>query len=384
MNSENSSLERKSVNYFHLGGVAAVVVSLLLLIVLLWNQETKVRSEARNKAAALSAGPRVRVVAAKPGTQDRTVSLAGEARPYASVTLYAKVSGYLKDIKVDKGDKVTGDQILATIESPELDRQYAGALADAKNKRLDAARYRALLQSGSVSEQMADNVETTAKIAEETAASLKAQQEYLIVRAPFAGTITARFVDPGALLQAAVSAQTTAQGLVSLSQTDRLRVYVYPDQKTASMIQVGDRGEVADTSRPDTKVPATVSRTSGELDAKTRTLLVELDVDNREGKILAGSFVKVSLTFQTPPHVEIPVEALVSRPDKTLVAILGDENKVKLREVTIADSNGKVAKISSGLKDGAQVILNAGQGISEGDKVQPIKEGSGRKESKSK
>lgn len=374
MNRAKSNPERKKVNYFFVGGVAAVVVSLVFLIALILHQEDSVRSEAQSRAAALAAGKRVRVAAAKVGNPERTVSLPGEARPYATVTLYAKVSGYLKDIKVDKGDKVTQDQVLATIESPELDRQYAGALADAKNKRLDAERYRTLLASGSVSEQQADNVETTAKVAEETAASLKAQMEYLTVRAPFEGTITARYVDPGALLQAAVSAQTTAQGIVSISQTDRLRVYVYPDQKTAGLVRVGDRGEVADASVPDAKVPATVGRTSGELDVKTRTLLVELDVDNREGKILAGSFVKVSLKVQTRPYVQIPVEALVIRAEKTLVATLNDKNQANFHEVTVADSDGKVAQISSGLKDGEQVILNAGEGISEGDTVQPVKD----------
>jgi membrane fusion protein (multidrug efflux system) len=372
MDNEETNPEDKKVSYFFVSGTAAVVICLLLLIALAWKKEADVRSEAAIRAAEAAKGKRVRVVTAKAGKSERTISLPGEARPYASVTLYAKVSGYLKDIKVDKGDKVTKDQVLATIESPELDRQYAGALADAKNKRLDAARYRALLQSGSVSEQMADNVETTAKVAEETAASLQAQRQYLTVRAPFGGTITARFVDPGALLQAAVTAQTTAQGLVSISQTDRLRVYVYPDQKTANMIQVGDRGEVTDTSRPEVKVPAIVTRTSGELDVKTRTLLVELDVDNSEGKILAGSFVKVSLTISTLPYVEMPVEALISRADKTLVAILSDHNTVSLHKVTIADSDGKVVKLSSGLKEGQQVILNAGQGIQEGEKVQPI------------
>lgn len=374
MNRAKSNPERKKVNYFFVGGVAAVVVSLVFLIALILHQEDSVRSEAQSRAAALAAGKRVRVAAAKVGNPERTVSLPGEARPYATVTLYAKVSGYLKDIKVDKGDKVTQDQVLATIESPELDRQYAGALADAKNKRLDAERYRTLLASGSVSEQQADNVETTAKVAEETAASLKAQMEYLTVRAPFEGTITARYVDPGALLQAAVSAQTTAQGIVSISQTDRLRVYVYPDQKIAGLVRVGDRGEVADASVPDAKVPATVSRTSGELDLKTRTLLVELDVDNREGKILAGSFVKVSLKVQTRPYVQIPVEALVIRAEKTLVATLNDKNQANFHEVTVADSDGKVAQIFSGLKDGEQVILNAGEGISEGDTVQPVKD----------
>ncbi|MBI4964549.1 MAG: efflux RND transporter periplasmic adaptor subunit [Desulfomonile tiedjei] len=379
MNRADSNTERRGVNYFFAGGVAAIVLGLLLLIVLVWVQESNVRSEARAREAALAAGKRVRVVAAKPGNPERTVSLAGEARAYAAVTLYAKVSGYLKDIKVDKGDKVEADQVLAIIESPELDRQYLAAVADAKNKRLDAERYRALLKSGSVSEQMADNIETTAKVAEENAAALKAQLEYLVVRAPFVGTVTARFVDPGALLQAAVTAQTTAQGVLSVSQTDRLRVYVYPDQRTASLVQVGDRAEVTDPSGSGTKLPATVSRTSGELDVKTRTLLVELEVDNREGKILAGSFVKVSLTVRTPPYVEIPVEALVMRSDKTFVAIPDDENKVTFREVTLSDSDGKLVKVSAGLKDGERVILGGGGGLSEGDKVQPIKEDSGKK-----
>ena len=99
-----------------------------------------------------------------------------------------------------------------------------------------------------------------------------------VMRAPFDGIITARYADPGALVQAATSAQTTALPVVALSQTDRLRVYVYPDQKTASSVQMGDKAEVSDVTRPETKLSATVSRTTGELDVKTRTLLVEIEL----------------------------------------------------------------------------------------------------------
>ena len=115
------------------------------------------------------------------------------------------------------------------------------ALADANNKRLDAQRYEQLLKSGSVSQQSADTMATTAKVAEETAAYLGVQKGYEMVRAPFSGTVSARYVDPGALVQSATSAQTTALPIVTLSELDLLRVYVYPDQKTASLVKIGDR-----------------------------------------------------------------------------------------------------------------------------------------------
>ena len=151
-------------------------------------------------------------------------------------------------------------------------------------------------------------------------------------------------------------------------------MYVYPDQKTASSVQLGDKAEVSDATRPETKVSATVSRTTGELDVKTRTLLVEIELDNREGKILAGSFVQVTLFIHIPATIEIPAGGLVMRGDKAFVGTLDAQNKAIFREVTVYESDGKAVRLLSGISEGDQVMLNIGQSISEGDQVQPEEE----------
>jgi membrane fusion protein, multidrug efflux system len=300
------------------------------------------------------------------------VSLWGEARPYATVTLYAKVSGYISEIRVDKGDHVEADQVLAIVESPELNRQYDAAVADAKNKRSDAERNRPLLKSGAISPQNFDRIEATAEVAEQTAASLLAQKDYEKIRAPFAGTIAIRFVDPGALVQNATTAQTSALPVVTLSNTDRLRIYVYADQKTAGSIRVGDRVEVTDPTRRDVKVSATVTRTSGELDPKTRTLLVEIEVDNKDKNIIAGSFVQVNANIKMPPGVEVPTQALIIRENKKFVAVINNDNKVNLRPVQIDESDGKNIKLRSGVEEGERVALSVSNDVEEGAIVRPV------------
>jgi membrane fusion protein, multidrug efflux system len=378
MSDTQSGTAEKRRRRLFLGGALAVLVSLILLSGLIWRDEVRLRHEEKSRKDSLAHGPKVRVAKAKKAPEVKPVVLVGEAFPYANVTLYAKISGYLQEIRVDKGDQVKADQIVAVLDSPELNKQYAAALADARNKRADAERFQYLLKSGSISIQNAENAETTAKIAEDNAAALKAQKDYEVMRAPFDGIITARYADPGALVQAATSAQTTALPVVALSQTDRLRVYVYPDQKTASSVQLGDKAEISDATRPEIKVSATVSRTTGELDPKTRTLLVEIDLDNREGKILAGSFVQVTLFIHIPATIEIPAVGLVMRGDKSFVGTLDAQNKATFREVTVYESDGTTVRLLSGISDGDQVMLNIGQSISEGDQVQPEKDESDR------
>ncbi len=368
----------KRTRALFLGGTLLAVLAAVLLAVLLVNQRVHLQNEAKAKSSAAGTGPRVRVITATPAPTSRTVIFVGEARPYAMVTLYSKVSGYLKEINVDKGDRVTAGQIIAVIESPEIDRQYDAAMADAKNKRLDAERLKILVQKEYISRQDADNARAAARIAEANAAAAKAQKDYEILRAPFPGTVTARFADPGALVQSATSAQTTALPVVTLSQIDRLRVYVYLDQNSASFIRVGDPATVFDAARPDVKLTATVTRMTGELDVNTRTLLTEIDVDNRHGTIIPGSFVRVSLSFKTPASIEIPAQALVMRDQASFVALLTDDNRVTFRPVTISESDGQVVRLHSGLKEGERIILNLGQSIAEGQQVQPIETPSSR------
>jgi membrane fusion protein, multidrug efflux system len=298
--------------------------------------------------------------------------LIGEARPYATATLYAKISGYVKDIRVDKGDRVASGQNLAVIESPEIDRQVDAARADAKSKRDDAKRAFALLGKNAAAYQDWERLEAAAQVSEANLEAITAQKEYELIRAPFAGTIAIRYVDPGALIQSAINAQTTAQPVVSLSQVDRLRVYVYVDQRNAAFVRPGDRAEITDPVRPSVKVSATVTRMSGELDTKTRTLLTEVQVDNRSGTIVPGSFVQTTVWLRTGARVEVPADSLLFRDGKPNVAVVDKANRVQVRPISIVDSDGINLRLSEGINSGEVVILSPEAGMADGIRVDPV------------
>ncbi len=367
----------------YIGGIVVVLAALMLILGLWKANSDYLRVEGSERLEAMKVGYPVRTVRAKLASTTRSIALIGDARPFTSVVLYAKVGGFLKTINVDKGDRVTEGQVLAVIESPELDRQYDAALADAKDKQADARRARGLYKTGAMSLQDAERLEAVAQVSQNTAESLKAQKAYEIISAPFTGAVTARFVDPGALIQNATTTQTSAQPIVSVAQIDKLRIYVYPDQSVASLIRNGDAAHVADPAWPDAKVRGTVTRNSRELDPKTRTLLVEIDIDNHENRILAGSSVQVIVWVQTPQYVEVPAEALLIRKEKNFVGVITPDNKISFRPITIYYSDGKILRISSGVKEGELVAINLKNTISDGDKVHPIEEGAVEKKNKS-
>jgi RND family efflux transporter MFP subunit len=329
--------------------------------------------EERARTDALDAGPRVAVVTVGESREERVITLLGEARPFVSATLYAKVSGYLREINVDKGDRVQVNQVLAVIDSPELDSQYRAAVADAKNKRLNAERAKTLVNKDMISQQEADKTEADAEVAEENVTTLATQKSYEILRAPFAGTVVARYADPGALVQNATGSQTSALPVVTVAQTNRLRVYVYPDQRDAHLIHVGDPAEITLPERRESHLRATVTRLSGELDTKTRTMLTEIDFDNVSNAILPGSFVQVNLRVHAAGSggVEIPSEALVMRGDKPFVAIVTPDNRIIHRPVVIGVDEGPRVRIVSGLARGEHIALNVGESLTDGSRIQP-------------
>jgi len=331
-----------------------------------------VRTEEHDRTTTVAKGPRVRVAAVTRSPAVRHLSLQGEARPFAEVTLYAKVSGYLHNLKVDKGDRVKANQLLATIDSPELDSQYLAAAADAKNKRITEKRYSALGPSGIVAAQEVDLAKTSADVAEAAQASLSTQRGYRIIRAPFEGTVTARFADPGTLIQSAVNAQSGAVPIVTVSKTELLRVYVYLDQSTAPFVKVGDPVEVRVPERPGFVRAAKVTRMSGQLALKTRTMLTEVDVPNADGAILPGSFVEVGLDAHRPSLLEIPAEALVLQGDKPFVAVVDGSHHLHYRPVVLADDDGQKVRLLSGVDDGEKVAMNIGHGAEDGSPVDVI------------
>ncbi len=356
-------------------GLVAVFVVLIAgaaaSVAILWSRRTaSAASDAATRTAQVDAGAVVRTIVAMRSDDVRHVELLGEARPMATVTLYAKVSGYLKTIAVDVGDHVKMGQVVATIESPETDRALLGAKADFDNRAATAARIAKLLDHKYVSPQEAEQAKTDAAVAEQRVASLSEQQAYETLKAPLTGTVTARFADPGALMQSAASSQTSALPVVTVAQTDSLRVLIYLDQADASLVHRGARATIGLTERPDIHIVGTVARVSGELDPKTRKMLVEVDVDNRVGEIIAGSFVQVRLDVPTTARIQAPAEALTVRQGHTLVGVVDPDATIHFREATVLSNDGQTVIFGSGVSAGDRLAINVGSAIADGARVQ--------------
>jgi membrane fusion protein, multidrug efflux system len=334
-------------------------------------KQKRLEEEGKARAAVVEQGPLITTAVSARGPDFRKVSLLGEARPFKTATLYAKVSGYLSRIAVDAGDRVKAGQFIAEINSPELDAQYRGAAAALENRRKLAERTRDLAEKGFFSQQALDNAETDVRTQEDVAKEIRTMQNYRRLVAPFDGVVTTRYVDPGALVTNATSNQTSAQPVVTISDPSKLRVTVYVDQADAAFIKPGTKVEIADSSNPTVKAEATVSRTSGELDPRTRTMATQVDFDNSKGTFISGSFVSVSLLIPAKSFIEVPSAALVTREGKTYVAAVGDDKRVKLTPIEVAGTDGKTLRVASGISEGVRVALSLPNTVSDGARVNP-------------
>jgi RND family efflux transporter MFP subunit len=317
-------------------------------------------------------GPRVQVVTATKSAQIRDVRLLGDSRPYTSATLFTKVAGYLKSVSVDKGDPVKAGQVIAEVDSAETDALYDAAVADLANKHKLADRDRDLLGRGNVSLQQQQQSDTNLRMAEQSVRNLATVKSYEIIRAPFDGTVTARYADPGALMTAATTNQASSLPIVTVSDTSKLRVGIYVEQRDVPFVHIGDAVDINDASDAERKVRAQISRTSGALDPKTRTLYVEIDVDNKDNFLVPGSFAYVTLHLQVKTYPQIPVSALMVRGDQNYVAAVGEDGIVKLRSVRIASTDGDTVAITDGVQPGDRLAVNLPPEITDGSRIQPV------------
>ncbi len=364
-----------------MGGIVVLLVAVGLILFLSTWREKSIQSDTKSRTDASVLGPRVQVAHVTLAPPEHAIILEGDARPYSSVTLYAKLSGYLKRITVDKGDRVSEGQVVAIIESPETDRQYLAALADSKNKAKIAARNRQLLTQQLVSAQQSEQSDADEEVSKETLAGLEQLKSYETIRAPFSGTVTARYADPGALLQNAANSQSSSLPIIALAQLNRLRIDVYLDQRYATFVHVGDSAEVMLAEKPGFVLNARVTRYTGALDPATRMLLVELEVPNSSAggaQIVAGSTVQVKLNIVKPSGLTIPSSALIVRSGpkgtKYFVPIVDAANRAIFHEVKIGENDGDVVQILSGLTGGERLALNLGETLADSSHVQPIDE----------
>ena len=361
--------ERPESPAFKRGGIITLLLAAGGVGALLLARQSGQRQEAQRLHAAAAAGPNVRTARIALQGGDRGLTVQGEALPYASTTLYAKVSGFLRSIPVDKGSAVTKGQIVAVLEAPETDRQLQALRADAENKRKNADRAKALGRDGLLSPQDVEQAETNARVAEATLASQAALKGYEVVRAPFSGVVTQRFADPGALIQNG-GTTSSAQPLVALAQVDRLRVSFYLDASVAATVKVGTELEVRSADHPDVVRALRVSRLSGALDPRTRTLLAEADLDNRDSAFLPGGFVQVTLKIKAPARLVVPEEALILREGKPFAAVLQADGRVRFQALQLGEDEGQKVRVIQGLKDGDTVVLNPPTDLKDGDRVQ--------------
>jgi membrane fusion protein (multidrug efflux system) len=302
----------------------------------------------------------------RPARQDivRKVLLPGSVRADLDVTLHSKVSGYVKSVGKDRGDRVKAGEVIAVLEVPEmlLELESAAAtfaLEDSTLKRLEAIRK---LERSAVTDQDLDLAKAKRAVAEASLKRLRTLLSYADIRAPFDGYVTERYVDPGAFVQ---------QGkIVSIVDASKVRVVLDVPEPEVRFASVGSTAEVQLESLPGRPIHAKVSRMATALDPSTRTMRVELDVPNADLKILPGTFARVALAVEKRSNVlVIPSEAVFTQHDKAFVFI-NSGGVARKQAVTLGLTEGKSIEAASGLTGEETLLLPIGKALSEGMPVQ--------------
>jgi RND family efflux transporter MFP subunit len=321
----------------------------------------------------------VSIVSPAQGKTAAGLTLPAEAKPLVEAPIYARTSGYLKRYLVDIGAQVKAGDLLAEIDTPELNQELAQARAQLVQAdaalalaRTTDARWADLLKTASVSEQEAAEKKADLELKSATVEAARANvrrleelQSFERVTAPFAGTITARGTDVGQLVAA-----SSGNELFRLAQTGTLRVYVRVPQAAAQGVAPGQMAELTIPELPGRVFPAKVVRTSGAMSADSRTLLTELEVDNSRGEILAGTYVQVRLTdAKLDPALTLPANTLLFRSEGLQVGVVGADGKVELRRVTLGRDFGPTVEILGGVGPTDRVILNPADSLVGGTTV---------------
>jgi RND family efflux transporter MFP subunit len=323
------------------------------------------------------ATPTVQVIHAVPGKATAALTLPAEVKAFVEAPIYARASGFLKKWYADIGAQVKAGELLADIDTPELVQQLSGARAElaqadaaAALARITAERWAALLKTSSVSAQEDAEKQGDLKLklaAVDTAAAnvhrLEDLQSFTHVTAPFAGTLTARVIDVGDLI-------TSGKELFRLSDVSKLRVFVRVPQTATLGIAVGVPAYLTVPEMPARKFPAKVVRTAGAIDTGSRTLLTELEVENPGHEILSGSYAEVNFVdMKQDPALVLPSNTLLFRAEGTQVGVVGAENKVELKNITIGRDFGKSIEILAGITASDRIIINPPDALTSGTTV---------------
>jgi RND family efflux transporter MFP subunit len=363
--------------------IGLAVIALILLLVIVFGITARSKSQhTLEKETAVAAIPSVNIIYPAPSTLSSEIALPGNTQAYTDTPIYSRTSGYLKSWYFDIGAHVRKGQLMATIETPEVDQQLQVAQADLKSAEanLDLAnvtsnRYQNLLKTNSVSKQETDVAmsDASAKKAAVDAAMatvrrLEQLQSFEKVYAPFDGIVTVRNVDIGALIQAGEN--TAPKELFHLAAIGKIRVFVSVPEAYSAAIKNGGKATLTLDEYPGRSFLGTITRNSSAIDQTTRTLNVEVDIDNPKSELLPGSYVFVH--FKVPEHAAnlmIPSNALLFRAEGLRVGVVRN-GRVQLSPVTISKDMGANVEIASGLTKEDAVILNPSDSLASGQEVQ--------------
>ena len=302
----------------------------------------------------------------------KMLSLPANVSPWQQATLYAKVPGYLKWVAVDKGDRVKQGQLLAVIDAPEVEQQFQQADADYQIKRVTAQRLMNVWKENAdvIARQDVDVAESAATAAKHARDSKKTLLQYTKVTAPFAGTITARFADPGAMIQSAAGSATQAVPLFTIMDLTTVRVYLSVPQEAALQASTGVRAVLTAREMPERKFEGTITRSTQVLDPATRTMLVEIDLPNPERVLRPGMFVTMTLYLQERPNVlTLPPAALVPNAQGHAVFVV-ENGTVRKIPVRTGLDDGLWVEITEGLTESQQVVVVGRAQLKDGQTVQ--------------
>src|SRR3984893_829883 len=362
--------------------IALIAVAALLV----WGIWSRVRASTTLRAeTAQAALPAVSVVSPKQTAPAQEIVLPGNVQPFITSPIYARTNGYLRKWYVDIGAHVKQGQLLAVIETPEVDQQLEQSLSNLNTAKANLAlaeitkgRYEGLLKSNAVSQQDVDNAVGTYNankaIVDANQANVKeiqALQSFERIYAPFEGVVTARNTDIGDLINSGSNGGVKTD-LFHIAQPGVLRVYVNVPEEYSQGVKVGMTADLALAEFPDRKFQGKLVRTADAINITTRTLLIEIDVDNPSGTLLTGSYAEVHLKVPTQADTFLlPVNTLIFRSEGLHVGVVKD-GKVALTAITAGHDFGNQIEVVSGLTPDDQIIINPPDSIVQGQAVQIV------------
>jgi RND family efflux transporter MFP subunit len=359
-----------------------VVVVVLIVVGALLMFQRRTQYNALAKETEISAIPTVAVIHPATESEGESLVLPGTLQAYVESPIYARTNGYLNKWYRDIGSRVSKGELLAEIETPEVDQQLLQARADLATAQanahlsdITAVRYSELLKTDGVSKQEVDNAtgDLAAKraIVQSSEANVRRLEElksFQKIYAPFSGVITRRNVDTGTLINAGNGG--TSQQLFFLAQTDPIRVYVNVPEGYAASIRPGIGAYLELTQYPGQKFEGKVVRTSEAIDLATRSLLTEVDVPNKTGQLLPGGYAQVHLQVKVVgQRLQVPVNALMFRAEGLRAVLIDANNRARLQPLTIGRDYGTTLEVLNGLNADDWIVINPPDSLEDGQEV---------------